>query len=349
MLKSTLIGALLIATTLAAGCRRVVLVSFTDSRNSGLSVDKLSVEGKNPVKEARILDRLSATLGYFDISTSEISLHTVVCSGDEELADVTANYPVMNDAVVVSLILSDQHVRCPIIEPGVDAGTGGSGEGGAAAGGAGGGAAGSAGTGGMMTTGAGGDGGADTTDAGVDTAECGTDTHAPACNPPTPDGGTSVPPPASFSAACDSYCQTIQTACTGANSAYDSSDTCRRYCNDVAWPAGNGRNNDDSLGCRTYYATLAAGSSFGLQTLCAQAGPSGGNTCGPQCEDFCAALSTLCPATPHLDGCMTACGSFPMGTSEPRCRFAFLQKAVFDSAYCDFAGFDSCLKCDSVN
>jgi hypothetical protein len=282
----------------------------------------------------------------------------VACGGDEQLADEGGTYTVMNDAVVVGLSLSHQNRPCPI--PGSDAGYGGAdggsevgATGGSGAGGSGGGTAGSGGGGGMTIGLGGADGGDDrdaaageTGDAGADSAECGTDTHAPACDPPTPDGTTAVGPPATYSVACQSYCMTMQANCTGANAAYDDMETCQRYCNEAGWPTtGNGRNTDNSLECRAYYANVAATVPVMAPNACAYAGPSGGNVCGTRCEDFCTALSALCPTTSHLDTCMSTCGAFPMGTVEPQCRFAYLQKTVMNRAFCDFANFGSCLSC----
>jgi hypothetical protein len=144
------------------------------------------------------------------------------------------------------------------------------------------------------------------------------------------EGGAVVIPPRALS--CDYYCATVVTNCSQANAEYlgseDALALCKTMCPAFDVGAAIGASNDDTLGCRTFYAEQAQGDPT---TNCRYAGPGGGGKCGHDpCSVFCsldtqycnsAAIST--PAFASTSACQTACtagadgGGFPYLTTGP--------------------------------
>lgn len=109
---------------------------------------------------------------------------------------------------------------------------------------------------------------------------------------------------------CDRYCSSIMTNCTGGNQEYLSTEVCLAMCAHFE-PGLPDDTSQDSLSCRAYHATAAAGDpSF----HCRHAGPLGGGTCGTEpCAPYCLLDFVLCgslPTPPFVggeNGCRSEC------------------------------------------
>jgi len=123
------------------------------------------------------------------------------------------------------------------------------------------------------------------------------------------------------SAACAMYCEFIQAACgeaDGFTAQYEEVDACMDYCTTwAAWPVGEtGDESGNTVACRFTYAQRAAAAEGALerQSLCEMAGPSGGDTCGSWCENFCYLSMLNCPDDPlhptDEAACLEACSGF---------------------------------------
>ena len=86
---------------------------------------------------------------------------------------------------------------------------------------------------------------------------------------------------------CAEYCTTITANCTGDNAQYASMDACMAYCStNASWdPGTRGDVDTNTLGCRLYHAGDPA--VMDAATHCPHAGPSGGDTCGRWCNNYC--------------------------------------------------------------
>jgi hypothetical protein len=111
---------------------------------------------------------------------------------------------------------------------------------------------------------------------------------------------------------CDAYCTEIMANCKdAATQQYTDLATCMAVC--PAFPTGTvADTKGDTLGCRSYHGgTPAMGDPT---THCPHAGPGGANTCGANCEGFCAIATKACTGAmaQYTDAadCMTKCGTF---------------------------------------
>ena len=111
---------------------------------------------------------------------------------------------------------------------------------------------------------------------------------------------------------CDTYCDTIDQACTGdfaqypGGSAEDRKASCMQQCD--ALPDGVYADADASLGCHQYHADAALG---GPDVHCGHAGPTGDSTCGQLCENFCLEAVAVCPDVfPNAATCDKVCPAF---------------------------------------
>jgi hypothetical protein len=178
--------------------------------------------------------------------------------------------------------------------------------------------------------------GSGTSDVNSDTA---TDTNTPDTVVATP--GDPV--------ACAAYCDEVTSICTGANEQYISKSVCLNYCKSWAGiPAGSdGATSGNSAACRTYHAGVAA--TGATATHCNHAGPTGGDTCGSWCENYCHLALRNCTGSLKLydseSACMTACEDMAddgdIDTKEGdsvQCRINNLGLALaepgFDAVYC---------------
>jgi len=122
---------------------------------------------------------------------------------------------------------------------------------------------------------------------------------------------------------CTSYCASMATTCTGGDVQFTGlNGTCESYCGTSnSWPDGvTGATSGNTGACRvTHVALAAAATDAATKTLhCGHAGPSGGNTCGTWCENYCFLALKNCGA--HLGTgtdqmgftdnatCLAACG-----------------------------------------
>jgi plastocyanin len=141
---------------------------------------------------------------------------------------------------------------------------------------------------------------------------------------------------------CTEYCATIETNCTGGNAQYTSINDCMNYCSAVGKiPLGvTGATSGDSVGCRTYHASAAAGDPV---FHCPHAGPSGGNMCGTWCDVYCDLAMSNCTDTNQLyddtEQCMAACGelattgaALDKSGDSVQCRITHLGYAGVDGA-----------------
>jgi hypothetical protein len=115
--------------------------------------------------------------------------------------------------------------------------------------------------------------------------------------------------------------------CTGANAQYATPEDCTKAAN--ALPAGTlgDTGGQDTLGCRQYHATLAAGAA-NAPTHCPHAGPFGGGgagltcgTAGQQCQAFCEIDVKVCTGADQVwadvAACKTACANFANNAALP--------------------------------
>jgi hypothetical protein len=123
---------------------------------------------------------------------------------------------------------------------------------------------------------------------------------------------------------CPSYCNLIQTNCTGANAQYPDLGHCLGSCASFA-PGALGDMSGNTLGCRIYHAGVPSMTT--PATHCVHAGPGGVQTnaaapqCGDACTSFCnlerkicgssdAPLANITPQYQNATACMTACARF---------------------------------------
>jgi hypothetical protein len=149
-------------------------------------------------------------------------------------------------------------------------------------------------------------------------------TPAPDSGTPAHDSGTPAPDSGTHDAGsadggglnCDSYCATVNAACTGANKQYADEASCKNACSKMA--VGTAADTSgNTLGCRVFHATLASSTP---NPHCWHAGPYGYGGCGDVCASFCKLATTWCTPAGGYDGgappyasegdCMTACAGF---------------------------------------
>lgn len=114
---------------------------------------------------------------------------------------------------------------------------------------------------------------------------------------------------------CGEYCEAITATCTGNSSQYASEEVCNIFCRDeLAFPVGEPEvQSGNSVNCRLTHTGFASRNPpDSLVTHCPHAGPTGGNTCGTWCENYCHAAVLNCSS--HLfDGelaeCLNVCGA----------------------------------------
>ena len=117
---------------------------------------------------------------------------------------------------------------------------------------------------------------------------------------------------------CAAYCAAVQSACTGANSQYDSEGACLAYCAASAQlPLGDLADTEgNTVGCRIYHAGVAAVSGENAAIHCPHAGPHGGNVCGDWCENYCHLAQTNCSGANELYADDAACAAACAGLSD---------------------------------
>jgi hypothetical protein len=125
-------------------------------------------------------------------------------------------------------------------------------------------------------------------------------------------GGGSATGGGTAQATCAGYCTTLAANCTTTNAQFGTEGACLGSC--AGYTQGDaGVTSGNSLECRSYHATAAAG---GAALHCPHAGPAGDGTCGANCESFCALAMAKCSGTfASLQACTTACAAFPNTTA----------------------------------
>jgi hypothetical protein len=142
---------------------------------------------------------------------------------------------------------------------------------------------------------------------------CGDDTTAKSADMSAATGDLSA-----ASAGCMLYCSTMTKACSGSADAgslsqYQDESACIHYCNGNGdWPAGTtGAASGNTLACRGTHAEAALGNPA---AECANAGPSGNNTCGTWCENYCQLMEKNCVGANAIydaTTCMQKCATMP--------------------------------------
>ena len=143
---------------------------------------------------------------------------------------------------------------------------------------------------------------------------------------------------------CADYCTIALDACpaTGANGIYADADECMAICEGFGWAAGDpvtvgGPAAGNTIGCRTYHAGVASAEMPELH--CPHAGPTGAETCGSNCENYCTAALAACTGADaiyaDMGECMTACAPLDatgdigaVAGDTLQCRFYHLGVAV---------------------
>lgn len=153
-------------------------------------------------------------------------------------------------------------------------------------------------------------------------------------------------------ATCADYCATIQDGCVDTNAQYADEASCLDEC--AAFDQGDaGAMSGNSLECRAYHASVAAGGTDPA-VHCVHAGPLGGGPtamagCGmTRCEAFCQIAQEICGADAgypfdNEDDCNTECAAYTdsedfnmMETSGDTlaCRMYHLSVAPSDASHC---------------
>ena len=129
------------------------------------------------------------------------------------------------------------------------------------------------------------------------------------------DGGEQCvdPPP---TPTCTAYCEITAAACTGDNAQYTDKGDCVEYCETwAALPEGTpGDDFGNSIACRTTWAALAEQSPAEAGAWCANAGPTGNDTCGTWCESYCHLAMLNCTGDqalyPSDAACLDVCAGY---------------------------------------
>jgi hypothetical protein len=117
---------------------------------------------------------------------------------------------------------------------------------------------------------------------------------------------------------CAAYCDLYLVACVD-HDAYANEQDCMDNC--AQWPIGDATDTaHDSVGCRTYHATVA--SSTDPELHCPHASPSGAGTCiaeeAPTCDEYCTRYFANCMDNLNVFAdvaeCMTVCADWYPGT-----------------------------------
>ncbi len=121
---------------------------------------------------------------------------------------------------------------------------------------------------------------------------------------------------------CARYCSIMDSTCVGSDAQFGGLlGSCQSYCGTTnAWPAGTpGAGSGNSMACRNTHAILAsqATNATDRSAHCGHAGPSGADTCGSWCENYCVLVLKNCTGAngaglgfTDQPGCMAACSAF---------------------------------------
>ena len=132
--------------------------------------------------------------------------------------------------------------------------------------------------------------------------------------PPSDPGNSGATP------LCNTYCDTVISACPDPAYVYASRDMCLGVCHKLELAGKTGSESDqsgDTIYCRLFYANQAL--TTGETSTCAEAGPGGNGICGTNCEAYCILMQQTCPDQfkdsqlfgNSLSNCITQCGALP--------------------------------------
>ena len=136
------------------------------------------------------------------------------------------------------------------------------------------------------------------------------------------DHGNRIDAPLAVTLDCTTYCNEIQTNCTGLNAQYPTMAQCTATCAKFTTPGALTDTAGNTLGCRIYHA--GAPSQRTPTVHCIHAGPAGAQTnvaagqCGDACTSFCALNLATCTGAlaQYADKvtCLAACNGTGPGT-----------------------------------
>jgi hypothetical protein len=152
---------------------------------------------------------------------------------------------------------------------------------------------------------------------------------------------------------CSTYCSTISTSCTGANTQYADASHCMATCNKFAMGNSSDTGGQNTLGCRLYHAQNAMLNGM-PEVYCPNAGPAGSAistanpqpaVCGDACTGFCtleisicgsldAPISTVPAQYQNMATCMTACGGATIGFNKSKPLVTGATNSSGDSLAC---------------
>jgi plastocyanin len=135
--------------------------------------------------------------------------------------------------------------------------------------------------------------------------------HCPHGKVPSDAGSPCSDVAAAVDPTCEEYCSTVTKNCTGDLAQYASKDACLTYCKTQGkLPAGKaGDTSGNTIGCRTYHATVAGKDAASALTHCVHTGPSGGDVCGSWCDNYCWLAKSNCTAEKALYSTDADCAS----------------------------------------
>jgi len=123
---------------------------------------------------------------------------------------------------------------------------------------------------------------------------------------------------------CKAYCDQLTSACSGANVQLDNA-TCTSLCkaltNNEMDMGKLGKVSDamgDTIGCREYHSCVASMSAANAAMHCGHSNIwSAGDTCGTQCDAFCAIETKVCTGAnaqfAGMNECLSKCGQWMAG------------------------------------
>lgn len=118
--------------------------------------------------------------------------------------------------------------------------------------------------------------------------------------------GGEAGPTAEPSEACKKYCKHVMEACTLNDRVYTTIDVCYGVCAKLDEGNVNEFAGTNTVACRDDQAQSAAIGE--TKMYCPNAGPGGGDACGPDCESYCKLYADTCADEfPPLDNCLSAC------------------------------------------
>jgi hypothetical protein len=158
------------------------------------------------------------------------------------------------------------------------------------------------------------------------------------CLEPNPDA---APPSSSVlpSPLCAEYCAAMTARCP---EVYGGDERCRYACEVLAWPPTGAR--DDTLECRTTWATAMPSNPADEANRCSFASPLSHDTCGEICAVYCRTGALICPdqfppEQPCREACLRKRNELRPATliNYMQCRLDILANAIFQRDLCSRA------------